>query len=64
MTAPARLLRVELTYAVFGLGVKNGTVVQAAPIAKWTLGKPVASALTYWKQKKQLQSAKYTDEKD
>lgn len=32
-------IRIALPYAVFGIKVEGGVVVDAAPIARWTVGK-------------------------
>ena len=32
-------LRIELSYAVFAVAIKAGIVVDAAPIARWMIGK-------------------------
>ena len=46
------LLIVYLDYAVFGLIIENEKVVDAAPIAKWTIGKNWVEVGTYYRQKK------------
>ena len=43
---------IDLEYATFGLIEKNGIVVEAPPIAKWAVGKRMASVLTYYRDKK------------
>lgn len=35
----------------FALIVRNGIVIQAAPIAKWTIGKPMSAAARWYKSK-------------
>jgi hypothetical protein len=46
------LLYVKLSYACFGLVVKDGVVVEAPPIAKWTLGKKGREVVLYYREKK------------
>jgi hypothetical protein len=45
------LIRVTLSYAVFGLIVENDVVTEAAPIARWSVGKPIRDVLTYYRSK-------------
>jgi hypothetical protein len=50
MDAPpelADLRRVVLSYAVFGIIVRNGFVVETAPIGRWMIGKPI-NAIRAW----------------
>lgn len=35
------LYRITLPYAVFGIIVSNSTVIQAAPIGRWMIGKGI-----------------------
>lgn len=46
------LLIVYLDYAVFGLIIENEIVVDAAPIAKWTIGNNWVEVGAYYRQKK------------
>lgn len=43
--------RVELPYAVFRVDYQYGTVVDAAPIARWMIGKPYPMVLGWVKRK-------------
>ena len=45
------LLWISLPWATFGAVVKNGVIVEVAPIGKWSLGKR-ASVLENWARKK------------
>lgn len=51
-----RLVYVDLPYACFGLVVdqSSGKVVEAAPIAKWTVGRYWADVHSYYLTKKGL----------
>lgn len=40
---------VSLPWATFGLGVRGGVVVEAAPIARWCVGKPEQQVAAYWR---------------
>jgi hypothetical protein len=44
-------LRVSLPYATYGIRVKGNLVVEAAPIARWMLGKSIGY-VTAWIMKK------------
>lgn len=46
-----RLVRVELPYACFGLGVADGVVVWAAPIARWAVGRDEWRVANYYRSK-------------
>ena len=35
----------------FGIAARRGIVVEAAPISKWALGKPVERVLAWWRSK-------------
>lgn len=39
------LWRVEMPYYVAGFIVQNGSVIHAAPILKWTIGRPLQPLL-------------------
>ncbi len=41
---------ISLPYATFGVAIRSGVVVDAAPIARWALGKP-ARALSFYRRK-------------
>lgn len=45
-----RYFYVSLPYATFGVGIRDGVVTSAAPIAAWALGKP-AKALSFYRKK-------------
>lgn len=40
---------IHLPYATFGIAVRDGLVVRAAPIAAWSLGKP--NIIEYYRRK-------------
>jgi hypothetical protein len=40
-----------LPYACFAIVAQRGVVVAAAPIARWTVGKPVEVALAFYRRK-------------
>lgn len=42
--------RVSLPYATFGVRVEDDWIVEAAPIARWTVGKPFRYAANYWRR--------------
>jgi hypothetical protein len=42
-------LWVSLRWATFALDVQGGRVTQAAPIAKWCVGKDAAAMVRYWR---------------
>lgn len=42
---------VSLPWATFGLRVQGGRVVDAAPIARWCIGKDEHWAAAYWRQR-------------
>lgn len=44
-------IRVSLPYATFGLRVEEGFVVEAAPIARWTIGKDERTVADYYRKK-------------
>jgi len=52
--AHGRLFHVVLTYAAFGMVEKNGIVVDAAPIARWTLGRRISFVRDYWRERGEL----------
>jgi hypothetical protein len=39
---------VSMDYATFGIHVSDGIVDEAAPIAKWTIGKPIGQVAHYY----------------
>ena len=45
-----RAFWISLPYATFGVGIRDGMVVWAAPIAKWAIGKP-ARAIAFYRRK-------------
>lgn len=47
----ARWIWVSLPYATFALAVANGRVVDAAPIARWSIGRPEREVATYYRQR-------------
>lgn len=46
-----RLVRIVLPHAVFGLIARDGRIIEAAPIARWTLGKTEAEVAGYYRRK-------------
>ena len=42
---------VSLSYATFGLRVEDGRVVEAPPIARWTVGRPEEQVAAYFRKK-------------
>lgn len=44
-----RWVWVSLPWATFGLAVRDGRVVDAAPIARWCIGRPEHEVATYWR---------------
>lgn len=42
---------VSLHYATFGLKVEDGRVVDAAPIARWAVGRPEGYVAGYYRRK-------------
>jgi hypothetical protein len=52
MTQPAkRWIWVSLPYATFGIAVSAGVVVEAAPIARWTLGRDEREVAGYFRRR-------------
>jgi hypothetical protein len=45
------LIQVDTGYACFCLVVRDGVVVEAAPIAKWVMGKSVEYVVSYFRRK-------------
>lgn len=45
------LYQVTTQYATFGLIEENDKIIQAAPIAKWTLNKSCKEVIDYYKRK-------------
>jgi hypothetical protein len=45
------LYHIDVGYACFGLIVEDGIVVDAPPIARWTLTKKVEDVIMYYKRK-------------
>jgi hypothetical protein len=50
---------IDTGYAFFGIIAKRGVVVEAAPIAKWTIGKNIEDVLTYYKERKNAEVRMY-----
>lgn len=42
---------VSLPHATFAVGVRDGRVVDTAPIARWALGKSWRECASYWQRK-------------
>lgn len=45
------MLWISLPYATFGLVLERGKVVQAPPIARWTIGKTMSTVVNYYRKK-------------
>jgi len=45
------LVYISLSYATFGLIASNGRIVDAPPIARWTIGKYAEYVVEYYKHK-------------
>jgi hypothetical protein len=45
------LYYIDTGYACFGLVAENGIVIDAAPIARWTLTKKIDYVIMYYKKK-------------
>ena len=45
------LIRIDIDYACFGLVIKDNKVVEAAPIARWCIGKDKDYIIKYWKDR-------------
>jgi len=46
-----RWIWVSLPYATFALAARDGLVVDAAPIARWSIGKPEQQVADYYRRK-------------
>lgn len=46
-----RWIWVSLPYATFAVVVRDGVVVDAAPIARWAIGKPEEKVATFYRRK-------------
>jgi hypothetical protein len=46
-----RWIWVSLTYATFAIVVRDGRVVDAAPIARWAVGRPERRVADYYRRK-------------
>lgn len=46
-----RWVWVSLPYATFGIAVRDGVVVDAAPIARWAIGKSERRVADYYRRK-------------
>ena len=46
-----RWVWVSLPYATFGIAAENGVVVDAAPIARWAVGKQERFVADYFRRK-------------
>ena len=42
------LVSITTHYASFGLVVRDGVVVEAAPIARWTVGRNARAVVGWW----------------
>lgn len=50
-SSDSELIWVSLSYATFGLEVREGKVVDAAPIAHWAIGKDEQYVADYYRKK-------------
>lgn len=46
-----RWIWVSLPHATFGLAVEGGRVVDAAPIARWAVGRPELEVADYYRRR-------------
>lgn len=46
-----RWIWVSLTYATFGIATRDGVVVDAAPIARWAVGKDERFVADFYRRK-------------
>ncbi|MEV0231603.1 hypothetical protein [Nonomuraea sp. NPDC050786] len=46
-----RWIGVSLSYATFAIVVRDGRIVDAAPIARWAIGKPEQRVAEYYQRK-------------
>jgi len=44
-------IRVSTRWATFALGMQDGVITQAPPIARWTIGKTEAEVARYYRRK-------------
>lgn len=51
MANAARWIWVSLPYATYGIAVADGKVVDAAPIARWMIGKPEVEVAAWLRRK-------------
>ena len=51
MTDQPAWMWVSLPYATFGIAALDGRVVDAAPIARWAIGKPAPDVYAYYARK-------------
>ena len=52
------LYHIDIGYACFGIEEEDGIVVNAAPIAKWTIGKEIGFVLNYYRFRKKAKIAR------
>lgn len=50
-SAEPQWIWVSLPFATFGLAVLDGKVVDAAPIARWCIGKDEQYVADYWRKR-------------
>jgi len=55
------LYQITLKYACFGLEVENEIIIDAANIAKWTIGKNLKYVINYYKKKNTFLKIKKVD---
>lgn len=46
-----RWIWVSLSHATFGIGIRDGVVADAAPIARWAVGKDERQVADYYRRK-------------
>lgn len=47
-----KLFLIDTSYACFAIGVQDSKVIEAAPIAHWTIGKSFEFVIEYYKTQK------------
>lgn len=58
------LYQIDTGYACFGISEKDGIVTDAAPIAKWTIGKDINFVLEYFRYRKKAKITLCKQEKE
>jgi hypothetical protein len=58
------LYSIDTGYAYFGIVEENGVAIEAAPIAKWCVGKNIDYVLKYFRENKKANIIKIEDNKN